>query len=100
MNSQKEQKGHGRNPIPEDMPRLEEKVLWPEGYIGHEDEYVIVYQGKVQEFIVPAKVRYFVQPYRRPVVRRKDDQCRISCSLLAMRTYFGRVMRLLSYWRS
>ena len=26
------------------------------------DEYVIVYQGKVQEFIVPAKVRYFVQP--------------------------------------
>lgn len=73
LNSQKEQKGHGRNPIPEDMPRLEEKVLWPEGYIGHEDEYVIVYQGKVQEFIVPAKVRYFVQPYRRPVVRRKDD---------------------------
>ena len=48
---------------------MEEKVLWPEGYIGHEDEYVIVYQGKVQEFIVPAKVRYFVQPYRRPVVR-------------------------------
>lgn len=73
LNSQKEQKGHGRNPIPEDMPRLEEKVLWPEGYIGHENEYVIVYQGKVQEFIVPAKVRYFVQPYRRPVVRRKDD---------------------------
>ena len=73
LNSQKEQKGHGRNPIPEDMPRLEEKVLWSEGYIGHEDEYVIVYQGKVQEFIVPAKVRYFVQPYRRPVVRRKDD---------------------------
>ena len=73
LNSQKEQKGHGRNPIPEDMPRLEEKVLWPEGNIGHEDEYVIVYQGKVQEFIVPAKVRYFVQPYRRPVVRRKDD---------------------------
>ena len=73
LNSQKKQKGHGRNPIPEDMPRLEEKVLWPEGYIGHEDEYVIVYQGKVQEFIVPAKVRYFVQPYRRPVVRRKDD---------------------------
>lgn len=27
LNSQKEQKGHGRNPIPEDMPRLEEKVL-------------------------------------------------------------------------
>ncbi len=22
---------------------------------------------------MPAKVRYFVQPYRRPVVRRKDD---------------------------
>ena len=73
VDSQKEQKGHGRNPIPKDMPRLDEKVLWPEGYIGHEDEYVIVYKGKVQEFIVPANVRYFVQPYRRPVVRRKDD---------------------------
>lgn len=24
-----------------------EKVLWPEGYIGHEDEYVIAYQDKV-----------------------------------------------------
>lgn len=24
-----------------------EKVLWPEGYIGHEDEYVIANQGKV-----------------------------------------------------
>nr|WP_297657137.1 IS66 family transposase [uncultured Prevotella sp.] len=73
LNSQKEQKGHGRNPIPEDMPRLAEKILWPDGYLGHEDEYEIVYEGKVQEFIVPAKVRYFVQPYRRPVVRRKDD---------------------------
>ncbi len=73
LNSQKEQKGHGRNPIPADMPRLEEKVLWPAGYLGHEDEYEIVYEGKVQEFIVPAKVRYYVQPYRRPVVRRKDD---------------------------
>ena len=55
------------------MPRLAEKILWPDGYLGHEDEYEIVYEGKVQEFIVPAKVRYFVQPYRRPVVRRKDD---------------------------
>ena len=24
-----------------------EKVLWPEGYIGDEDENVIAYQGKV-----------------------------------------------------
>lgn len=73
LDSQKEQKGHGRNPIPDDMPRLPEKVLWPDGYLGHENEYEIVYEGKVQEFIVPANVRYFVQPYRRPVVRRKDD---------------------------
>lgn len=27
LNSQKEQKGHGRNPIPEDMPRLEERYF-------------------------------------------------------------------------
>lgn len=73
LNGQKAQKGHGRNPIPDDMPRLPEKVLWPDGYLGHEDEYDIVYEGRVQEFIVPADVRYFVQPYRRPVVRRKDD---------------------------
>ena len=73
LKSQVEHKGHGRNPLPENLPRLEEKVLWPEGYVGHEDEYDIVYSGKVQEFIVPAKVQYFIQPYRRPVVRRKDD---------------------------
>ena len=73
LDSQNGQKGHGRNPISENMLRLEEKVLWPDGYLGHEEEFEIVYSGKVQEFIVPAKVRYFVQPYRRPVVRRKDD---------------------------
>lgn len=76
---------------------MEEKVLWSEDYIGLADEYGIVYQGKVQEFIVPAKVRYLVQPFRCYVVRRKDAPERsISCNLLAMRMFFGKVMRLLS----
>lgn len=57
-------------------------VLWSEDYIGLADEYEIVYQGKVQEFIVPAKVRYLVQPYRCYVVRCKDAPERsISCNL-------------------
>ena len=34
---------------------MEEMVLWSENYIGLADEYEIVYQGKVQEFIVPPK---------------------------------------------
>ena len=76
---------------------MEEMVLWSEDYIGLADEYEIVYQGKVQEFIVPAKVRYLVQPYRCYVVRCKDAPERsISCNLLAMRMFSGKVMRLQS----
>ena len=73
LDSQTQSKGHGRNALPKDFPKLDEIVLWPEGYVGHEDEFETVYPGKVQEFVVPAKVQYFIQPYRRPVVRRKSD---------------------------
>ncbi len=65
-------KGHGRNKLPENLPRLVDEVLWPECYTGHEDEYDIV--GKdVQEFVLPAPSRYVVQTVVRPIIRRKDD---------------------------
>ena len=35
-----------------------------------------------------------------PLFVARMIRCSSSCSLLAMRTYLGRVMRLLSYWRS
>ena len=65
-------KGHGRKPIPDSIPRLAPKTLYPDGYEGHEDEYRII--GKdVQEFILPVSVCYVVQPIERPVVVRKGD---------------------------
>lgn len=68
----KARKGHGRKPIPDNMPRLVPITLYPEGYKGNEDEYRVI--GKdVQEFILPVSVRYVVQPIERPVVVRKDD---------------------------
>ena len=84
LNSQKEQKGHGRNPIPEDMPRLEEKVLWPEGYIGHEDEYEIVYKGYENvfwksyasaELLAQLECNKYVlhQPFNRQIKKMKQD---------------------------
>ena len=69
----KANKGHGRKVIPDSIPRLPEKVIWPEGYLGHESEYRLLSDGDVQEFILPVSVRYVVQPYRRPIVVRKDD---------------------------
>lgn len=70
----KSSKGHGRKPIPDNIPRLPEKVIWPEGYVGHENEYRLLSDGDVQEFILPVSVRYVVQPYRRPIVVRIDDE--------------------------
>lgn len=67
------QRGHGRNVIPQNLPRLTEIVIWPEEYIGHESEYRIVFPGDVQEFIMPSPHPYMVQPVRRPIVARKDD---------------------------
>ena len=65
-------KAHGRKPIPDNMPRLSPITLYPEGYVGHEEEYRVI--GKdVQEFILPVSVRYVVQPIERPIVVRKDD---------------------------
>ena len=65
-------KGHGRNKLPDSLPRLVEQVIWPDCYNGHEDEYDII--GKdVQEFVLPAPSPYVVQPIVRPIVRRKDD---------------------------
>ena len=65
-------KGHGRNKLPDSLPRLVEQVIWPDCYKGHEDEYDII--GKdVQEFVLPAPSPYVVQPIVRPIVRRKDD---------------------------
>ena len=70
----KAKKGHGRKVIPDSIPRLPEKVIWPEGYVGHENDYRLLSDGDVQEFILPISVRYVVQPYRRPIVVRKDDK--------------------------
>ncbi len=65
-------KGHGRNKLPENLPRLVDEVLWPDCYNGHEDEYDIV--GKdVQEYVLPAPSQYVVQAIVRPVIRRKDN---------------------------
>lgn len=65
-------KGHGRNKLPDYLPRLVEQVIWPDCYKGHEDEYDII--GKdVQEFVLPAPAPYVVQPVVRPIVRRKDN---------------------------
>ena len=64
--------GHGRNKLPENLPRLIDQVIWPDCYKGHEDEYDVI--GKdVQEFVLPAPARYVVQPVVRPIIRRKDN---------------------------
>lgn len=65
--------GHGRNKIPEDMPRLPEIVVYPEECIGHMDEYREAFPGETTEFIVPVTAKYMVQGYRNPVMVRKDD---------------------------
>ena len=65
-------KGHGRNKLPDSLPRLAEQTIWPDCYKGHEKEYDVV--GKdVQEFVLPAPSPYVVQPIVRPIVRRKDN---------------------------
>lgn len=70
-------KGHGRKPIPETMPRLAVRYIYPDCYYGHEDEYRVVYTGEndMKEVIVPAPAKYFVQPYAFPTIVRKDDLC-------------------------
>ena len=70
---EKETKGHGRNTIPENIPRLPEILVFPPEYYGHEDEYRIAFPGDTTEFLLPAQTAFFVQPYRRPVIVRKDD---------------------------
>ena len=65
--------GHGRNVIPEHLPRLETKYVWPEGYKGHEDEYRILSMDDVKEFIVPNMSKLLVLPVCRPIIVRKDD---------------------------
>ena len=68
-----ERKGHGRNTIPESIPRLPEILVFPPEYYGHEEEYRIAFPGETTEFLLPAQTSYYAQPYRRPVVVRKDD---------------------------
>ena len=64
--------GHGRNKLPDSLPRLEERVIWPDCYKGHENEYDVI--GKdIQEFVLPSASPYVVQPVVRPIVRRKDN---------------------------
>ena len=72
---EKEKKGHGRNTIPENIPRLPEILVFPPEYYGHEEEYRIAFPGDTTEFLLPAQTAFFVQPYRRPVIVRKDDIC-------------------------
>lgn len=83
-----------RNPIPENVPRLAEKVLWPTGYLGHEDEYEIVYEGKVQEFVVPAKVGIlFYQNIKliEEIIKEKNLQAEEKAQLgKTMPSLFGR----------
>ena len=47
--------------------------MFPPEYYGHEDEYRIAFPGDTTEFLLPAQTAFFVQPYRRPVIVRKDD---------------------------
>ena len=70
-----EKKGHGRKPVPDMMPRLAVRYIYPDCYYGHEDEYRVVYTGEsdLKEVIVPAPAKYFVQPYAFPTIVRKDD---------------------------
>lgn len=70
-----EKKGHGRKPVPDMMPRLSVKYIYPDCYYGHEEEYRVIYtgDGDMKEVIVPAPARYFVQPYAFPTIVRKDD---------------------------
>ena len=70
-----EKKGHGRKPVPDMMPRLAVKYIYPDCYYGHEEEYRVIYtgDGDMKEVIVPAPARYFVQPYAFPTIVRKDD---------------------------
>lgn len=65
--------GHGRNKIPEDLPRLPEIVIYPEECVGHMDEYREAFPGETTEFIIPVTAKYMVQGYRNPVMVRKDD---------------------------
>ena len=37
LNQQGKKGGHGRNKLPEDLPRLIDKVIWPDCYKGHEE---------------------------------------------------------------
>lgn len=68
-----EKASHGRNPVPPELPRLPEIVIYPDEYYGHEDEYRILPGDDVQELIIPVSVKYMVQPYRRKTVVRKND---------------------------
>lgn len=65
--------GHGRNKIPECLPRLPEILVYPEECIGHMDEYREAFPGETTEFIIPVTAKYMVQGYRNPVMVRKDD---------------------------
>ena len=68
-----EKSGHGRKPIPQDMPKLPAQYVYPDCYYGHEDEYRIVHTDDVKEVIVPAPAKYFVQQYIFPSIVKKDD---------------------------
>ena len=70
---EKHQDGHGRNKIPEDLPRLPEILVYPDECIGHMDEYREAFPGETTEFIIPVTAKYMVQGYRNPVMVRKDD---------------------------
>ena len=60
--------GHGRNKLPDSLPRLEKRVIWPDCYKGHEDEYEVIGRD-IQEFVLPSASPYVVQPVVRPIVR-------------------------------
>ena len=70
---ERHQDGHGRNKIPEDLPRLPEILVYPDECIGHMDEYREAFPGETTEFIIPVTAKYMVQGYRNPVMVRKDD---------------------------
>lgn len=100
LNGQKAQKGHGRNPIPDDMPRLPEKVLWPVGYLGMRMSMTLCMRAGCKSSSYQPMSATSFNPIAGLWFVVRMIRCNISISLLVLRACSGRAMPLLSCWHS
>lgn len=62
-----------RQKLPEDLPRVENHI-YPEGYLGHEDEWILFKDTETSEHLELKPAEFYVRVTIRHKGKRKDDE--------------------------